>query len=111
MKSRREYFYSRKLLMIAACVMYLVTIFLIDLCFFVNGGYATIFVIMSITLMTAVICSFYAHRNKEYLFCPKCGSKNIVKTGVFGIPISITDECPDCKKKINIDKSINEDSF
>ena len=109
MKSRKEYFHSRKLFMIAALVLYLVTIFLFDLCFFVSGGYATIFVIMSITLMIAIICSIYAHRSKEYLFCPKCGSKNIVKTGFFGIPVSITDECPDCKKKINIEKSIHED--
>lgn len=95
--------------MIVAYVCYAISALLLLLCFLVHGGYATIVVIMAILIMAAVLCSLYAHRQKEYLFCPKCGSKNIVKTGVLGVPMSITDECPDCKSKINIDKSINQD--
>ncbi len=109
MKSRREYFESRRALMIAAYLLYMLAVFLFDLCFFVKGGYATIAVIIALVLLGATMCSIYGHRSKEYLFCPKCGSKNIVKTGLFGIPIAITDECPDCHKKINIEKSIRED--
>ena len=96
MKSRQEYFYSHKLWLTIALSLYCFSLFLLDLCFFVSKGYATIFVIMS-------------HRAKEFLFCPKCGSKNIVKTGLLGLPISITDECPDCHSKIVLDKSIRLD--
>ncbi|MDD6395800.1 MAG: hypothetical protein ACI4IJ_01405 [Acutalibacteraceae bacterium] len=109
MKSRREYFESRRLLMIASRICYALSIFLIIIFCFVKNGFATIAAMMFLILMIGITCSLYAHRNKEYLFCPKCGSKNIVKTGFFGIPLSITDTCPDCKQKINIDKSINKD--
>ena len=95
--------------MIISYICYAVSALLLLLCFFVHGGYSTISVIMALFIMAAVLCSLYAHRQKEYLFCPKCGSKNIVKTGFLGIPMSITDTCPDCKQKINIDKSIYKD--
>lgn len=109
MKSRREYFESRRLLMIVSRICYALTIFLIVIFGFVKSGFATIAVTMFLFLMVGITCSLYAHRNKEYLFCPKCGSKNIVKTGFLGVPVSITDECLDCKQKINIDKSIYKD--
>lgn len=109
MKSRKEYFETRKILMTAAYICYAASILLFLLCFFVQNGFATIAVIISLFLLAALTCSLYAHRQKEFLFCPKCGSKNIVKTGFLGIPISITDKCPDCKNRINIDRSINKD--
>lgn len=95
--------------MILACICYAISVFLFLICIFASGGFATIAVILSLFLLGGLMCSIYAHRSGEYLFCPKCGSKNIVKAGIFGIPVSITDECPDCKNKINIDKSINQD--
>lgn len=109
MKSRRDCYETRKVLMIAALLLYTLAALLLGLCFVVNGWFATIAVILSLVLLGAVMCSLYAARQKDYLFCPKCGSKNVVKTGLFGIPASITDECPDCHKKINIEKSIRED--
>ena len=109
MKSRQEYFYSHKLWLTIALSLYCFSLFLLDLCFFVSKGYATIFVIMSIALMGGIICHIMSHQAKEFLFCPKCGSKNIVKTGLLGLPISITDECPDCHSKIVLDKSIRLD--
>ena len=56
-----------------------------------------------------MLCSIIAHKGKEYLFCPKCGSKKIVKTTLFGIPEILYDECPDCHKKIDNDKPVNKD--
>ncbi len=109
MKSRKDYFETRRLLMITSRVCYILSIVMILIFIMSSGGYATIAAIMFLFLTVGVTCSIYAHQQKEYLFCPKCGSKNIVKVGFWGIPMSITDTCPDCKKKINIDKSINQD--
>lgn len=109
MKSRKEYFETRRTLMIISYICYGISIFLFLLCFFIRGGFATVVVVVSLLILAALTCSLYAHRQKEFLFCPKCGSKNIVKIGFMGIPVSITDTCPDCKNKINIDKSINKD--
>ncbi len=98
--------------MIIRYISLFATLFLLVLCFFINGGfvtYATIAIIISLLLFTAAMCGFYAKRCKEVLFCPKCGSENIVKKGFLGIPISITDTCPDCHKKININRSVYED--
>lgn len=109
MKSRKEYFVSRKRLMLAALALYALSFFLFQLCFIVPGRIMSLFAIMSITLMFAVICSILAHNKKAYLFCPKCGSNKIVKVSLFGIPDSITDECPDCHEKIELYKSVNLD--
>lgn len=109
MKSRREYFNLRRALLFGAFVFYALSFFLLELCFLVKGGYATIFVIMSITLMLAVICHIMGRRNKEFLFCPQCGSKRIVKNTLFGIPAEITCDCPDCGAKIDLDKPVNKD--
>ncbi len=109
MKSRRDYYSSRKALMLGAFVLYAVAFFLLELCFVVNDGYATIVCILSIFLMFGIICSILAHRNKEYLFCPQCGSKRIVKNTLFGIPAEITCDCPDCGAKIDLDKPVNKD--
>ena len=48
MKSRRDYYSSRKALMFGAFVLYAVALFLLELCFIVKGGYATIVCILSI---------------------------------------------------------------
>ena len=64
MKSRRDYYSSRKALMLGAFVLYAVAFFLLELCFVVNDGYATIVCILSIFLMFGIICSILAHRNK-----------------------------------------------
>ena len=109
MKSRREYFNLRRALLFGAFALYALSFFLLELCFLVKGGYATIFVIMSIILMLAVICNVLGHRNKEYLFCPQCGSTKIVKNTLFGIPAEITCDCPDCGAKIDLDKPVNKD--
>lgn len=109
MKSRREYFHSRRMLMMAALICYALTFFLFQVCFMIRNGFATIFVIMSIILLIGIICSIYAHRGKEYLFCPKCGSKKMVQTTLFGIPDSITDICPDCKEKIDLNRPVDKD--
>lgn len=95
--------------MILSRICYGLVILMIFIFLMASGGYATIAVIAFLFLTIGLICTVYAHQQKEYLFCPKCGSKNIVKIGFLGIPMSITDTCPDCKKKINIDKSINKD--
>lgn len=109
MKSRKEYFETRRLTMTVSRICYILSIVLVLVFMIASGGYATIAVCIFLLLTIGVLCSIYAHQQKEFLFCPKCGSKNIVKTGFMGIPVSITDTCPDCKNKINIDKSINKD--
>ena len=95
--------------MLTALSLYALSFFLFQLCFLMLSHLMAIFVLMSICLMSAVIISVMAHRNKGYLFCPKCGSNRVVKTTLFGIPDSITDECPDCHEKIDLDKPINKD--
>lgn len=109
MKSRREYYETRKLLMICGLILYSAALFLLLLCFFVPGGFATIVVILSLFLLGGAMCGLYAHRSKEFLFCPKCGSKRIVTEGLFGIPAEIKEECPDCGCKLELDKPINKD--
>ena len=109
MKSRREYFRSRRLFMFLAFALYCAVIFLIQMCFIVKGGYSTLFAMISLLFVIAVICSILGHRGKDYLFCTKCGSKKIVQTTLFGIPAVIHDECPDCHEKIDLDKPINKD--
>ena len=49
------------------------------------------------------------HPLHQFLFCPKCGSKKIVKTTLFGIPEILYDECPECHEKIDLDKPVNKD--
>ena len=95
--------------MVISRVCYTIAIILMIIFFAASGSFATIFVCMSLALSIGILCSIYSIRYKDYLYCPKCGSKNIVKTGFLGIPMSITDTCPDCKQKINIDKGINQD--
>lgn len=109
MKSRKEYFETRRSTMIIARICYILCVMLVFIFLAANGGYATIAVIIFLLLTIGILFSIQAHRQKEFLFCPKCGSKNIVKIGFWGVPISITDKCPDCKNKINIDKSITKD--
>lgn len=109
MKSRKEYFNSRKSLMLVALALYALTFFLFQLCFIIPEHIVALLVIMSMTLMFAVICSILARRAKTYLFCPKCGSNKFVRVSLFGIPDSITDECPDCHEKIELYKSVNLD--
>ncbi len=109
MKSRIEYFHSRKALMLTALTLYGLSFFLFQMFFLIPAHFIAVFVLMSLSLMFAVICSVLAYRKKAYLFCPKCGSNNIVKVSLFGIPDSITDECPDCHEKINLYKSIHLD--
>ena len=109
MKSRKDYFNSRKLLMFLAFVLYCLSFFLLQLCLLVKSGYVTLFALISLSMVSAVLCSIFAHKGKEYLFCPKCGSKKIVKTTLFGLPEILYDECPDCHKKIDNDKPVNKD--
>lgn len=109
MKSRKDYFKTRKLLMFLAFVMYCLAFFFFQLLFLVKGGFVTLFAFISILLVGAVLCSIYGHKGKEYLFCPHCGSKRIVKTTLFGIPEILYDECPDCHEKIDVDKPMNKD--
>ena len=74
MKSRKEYFHSRKRLMLAALALYALSFFLFQLCFIVPGRIMSLFAIMSITLMFAVISvydsSVYdrSHNTPLYLF-------------------------------------------
>ncbi|MBQ1441822.1 MAG: hypothetical protein IIZ08_07890 [Clostridia bacterium] len=109
MKSIREYFNSRKLFMFLALALYCLALFFFQLCFLVKGGYVTLFAVISLALVFAVICSILGHRGKDFLFCPKCGSKKIVKTTLFGIPEILYDECPECHEKIDLDKPVNKD--
>ena len=109
MKSRKEYFRLRKALMFAALALYALTFFLFQLCFLMLDHVIGLFVVMTLCLMFGIICSVLAHRTKGYLFCPKCGSNKIVTVSLFGIPDSITDECPDCHEKIELYKSVNLD--
>lgn len=109
MKSRKEYFHLRKTLMLTAFVLYALSFFLFQLCFLMLNHAIVLFAIMSLLLMFAVICSILAHRNKAFLFCPKCGSDKIVKATLFGIPDSIAEECPDCHAKIELNKPVNQD--
>lgn len=109
MKSRRDAFETRRLLLIGSKICYGAAIFLIILFTFARGGYAAIAVTTFVALLLGIMCSLYAYRQKEILFCPKCGSEHIVTKGFMGIPKSITDICPDCKKKINIDQSADKD--
>ena len=95
--------------MFLAFTLYCMVFFLLQICLFVNGGYSTLFAIMSLVFVFAAICSIFGHRGKEYLYCPKCGSKKIVRNTLFGIPAVIHDECPDCHEKIDLDKPVNKD--
>lgn len=109
MKSIREYFKSRRLFMFLAFTLYCAAFFVFEICFFVSGGYAALFATISLLLVFAVICSILAHRGKDYLFCPKCGSDKIVQKTLFGIPAVIHDECPECHEKIDLAKPVNKD--
>ena len=109
MKSRKEYFQSRKMLMLTALVLYALSFFLFQLCFLMLNHIIVLFATMSMTTMGAIICSVLAHRAKAYLFCPKCGSNKFIKVSLFGIPDAITDDCPDCHEKIELYKSVNLD--
>ncbi|MBQ9903114.1 MAG: hypothetical protein IJM51_12150 [Clostridia bacterium] len=110
MKSRKEYFHSRKLFSFLAFVLYCAVFFLLQLMIFVRIGYfSALFALLSLALVFAVICSILSGRNKDFLFCPKCGSKKIVKTTLFGIPDILYDECPDCHEKLDNDKPVNQD--
>ncbi len=109
MKSRREYFESRKMLMIGSRICYIISAMLFFIALLSQSGFATIAVIIALLMLGGVMCSLYAGRQKEYLFCPKCGSKNIVKKGLSGVPASIADECPDCHAKLDLDKPVNKD--
>ena len=79
MKSRIEYFHSRKALMLTALTLYGLSFFLFQMFFLIPAHFIAVFVLMSLSLMFAVICSVLAYRKKAYLFCPKCGSKNITE--------------------------------
>ncbi len=109
MKSRREYYETRKILMTGSRLCYSLSFLLFFVCMFISKGFITIAALISILILGGILCSFYAHRQKEFLFCPKCGSKNIVKKAFFGMPYAITEECPDCHKKIDLDKPIDKD--
>lgn len=109
MKSRREFFESRKMLMIGSRLCYGLTLLLLVVAVLSRGGFATIAVIIALIMLGGMMCSLYAGRQKEYLFCPKCGSKNIVKAGFLGVPSSISEECPDCHAKLELDKPVNKD--
>lgn len=109
MKSRREYFNLRRALLFGAFALYALSFFLFQMCFLVKDHSVSILVVMSFALMFAVICHVLGRRNSEYLFCPQCGSKKIVKNTLFGIPAEITCDCPDCGAKIDLDKPVNKD--
>ena len=109
MKSRREYFESRKMLMIGSRVCYGISIMLLMFCVVMTSGFATVAVIIALLMLGGIMCSLYAGRQKEFLFCPKCGSKNIVKKGFLGVPSSIAEECPDCHAKLELNKPVNKD--
>ena len=109
MKSRREYYESRKMLMIGSWIFYGFSVILLLISLTKKSGFATIAVIIALLMLGGVMCSLYARRQKEFLFCPKCGSKNIVKKGFLGVPASIAQECPDCKNKLDLDKPVNKD--
>lgn len=110
MKSIREYFNARRALMIAAYLLYVLSVFLLELMFFLpTSAIATLFVGLSVSLMAAALCSFYAHKQKDYLFCPKCGSAKIAETSLFHIPVKLHDTCPDCGRKIDVEKPVNKD--
>ena len=109
MKSRREIFSSRKLFMFLALVLYCTSFFLFQLCFIVKSGYVTLFALISLSLVGAVLCSIFGHKGKAYLYCPKCGSRRIVQTTLFGIPDKLYNVCPECHEKIDNDKPVNKD--
>jgi len=109
MKSRREYFESRKMLMVGSRIFYGLSIMMLMIALRSHRGFATIAVIIALLMIGGLMCSLYAGRQKEYLFCPKCGSKKIVKTGFLGVPSSIFEECPDCHVKLDLDKPVNKD--
>lgn len=109
MKSRREYYESRKMLMIGSRIFYGISAILFFIALASKSGFATIAVIIALLMLGGVMCSLYAGRQKDYLFCPKCGSKNIVKKGFSGVPSTIAEECPDCHAKLDLDKPVNKD--
>ena len=109
MKSRREIFSSRRLLMFLAFALYCVVFFLFQLFFLVKSGYVALFALISLSLVGAVLCSIFGHKGKDYLFCPKCGSRKIVHTTLFGIPDTLYNVCPECHEKIDNDKPVNKD--
>lgn len=110
MKSIRQYFNARRALMITAYLLYVLSFFLFELMFFLPmATLATLFVALSVALMAAALCSFYAHKQKDYLFCPKCGSSQLIETSLFCIPVKLHDVCPDCGKKIDLEKPVNQD--
>ncbi len=109
MKSRREYFESRKMLMIGSRICYGLSILLLVMAMLSQGGFATIAVIIALLVLGGMMCSLYAGRQKDFLFCPKCGSKKLVKSGFLGVPSSISEECPDCHARLDLNKPVNKD--
>ena len=109
MKSIREYYESRKMLMIGSRIFYSLSLLLFVIAMMSQSGFATIAVIIALLMLGGVMCSLYAGRQKEFLFCPKCGSKNIVKKGFLGVPSSLSEECPDCHAKLDLNKPVNKD--
>ena len=109
MKSRREYFESRKMLMIGSRICYGLSILLLVMAMMSQGGFATIAVIIALLVLGGMMCSLYAGRQKDFLFCPKCGSKKLVKSGFLGVPSSISEECPDCHARLDLNKPVNKD--
>ena len=97
------------MLMIGSYICYGFSLLLLLIGVVSQSGFATIAVIIALLMLGGFMCSLYAGRQKDFLFCPKCGSKSIVKTGFLGVPSSISDECPDCHAKLDLNKPVNKD--